>query len=252
MIHNERFIEGYTIHATDGELGKVDAFLFDDEKWTVRYLVVDTRKWLFGRKVLISPISIENIHHEEEYISVNLTKEQVKNSPDIDTEQPVSRAQESRMNRFFGWGSYWEEPGIWGPSVYPSELAQQEVFEMNEETEESRVRKTSELIGYEVSDRDEEEAGQVDSFLIDDQTWKVQYVLVSFEDHEEEIVLPLPAKRITDVSWPETKIHIAASKDTFPNVPTYHPDQIIDEELERQIEDGFAGTGTSSQSRRDS
>jgi hypothetical protein len=104
MIHNEKYIEDYKIHATDDELGKVDGFLFDDENWAIRYLVADTRKWLPGRKVLLSPISIQNINHQADHISFGLTKEQVKNSPDIDTDQPVSRAQEARMNQFLWLG----------------------------------------------------------------------------------------------------------------------------------------------------
>lgn len=49
---------GYSIHATDANIGGVSALLFDDEHWNVRYFVVDTGKWLPGRKVPISPISI--------------------------------------------------------------------------------------------------------------------------------------------------------------------------------------------------
>ncbi|UOQ95193.1 PRC-barrel domain-containing protein [Halobacillus shinanisalinarum] len=81
MIHNEKTIQGYKINATDDELGKVDSFLFDDENWTIRYLVADTRKWLPGRTVLLSPISIKAVNHEEEQVSVHLTKDQVKDSP---------------------------------------------------------------------------------------------------------------------------------------------------------------------------
>ncbi|WP_079478773.1 PRC-barrel domain-containing protein [Halobacillus salinus] len=248
MIHNERFIEGYTIHATDGELGKVDAFLFDDEKWVVRYLVVDTRKWLFGRKVLISPISIQDIHHEEEHISVDLTKEQVKDSPDIDTEQPVSREQEAKVNMFFDWGSYWGEPGIWGSGVYPAELAQQEAMEMaEEEGPESHVRKTSEVIGYEVADRDSGPAGEVDNFLIDDETWKIRYVLIRFTDGEEERIVPVEAERITGISWPDKKVHASIERSALPNAPTYNPEKPFDDDFKRKVHDAFAGTGTMSQ-----
>ncbi|HEX7064256.1 MAG TPA: PRC-barrel domain-containing protein [Bacillales bacterium] len=115
MIHNEEMIHGYKINAEDDELGKADAFLFDDENWTIRYLVADTRKWLPGRKVLISPISVKAVNHEEEQVSVNLTKDQVKSSPDIDSDKPVSRQQELELNQFYGWGNYWGGPGIWDP-----------------------------------------------------------------------------------------------------------------------------------------
>ncbi|ARI75676.1 hypothetical protein [Halobacillus mangrovi] len=238
MLHNEKYIEGYSIHATDDELGQVDAFLFDDEKWAVRYLVADTRKWLPGRKVLLSPISIENINHQADHISVGLTKEQVKNSPDIDTEQPVSRAEEARMNQFFGWGNYWGEPGIWGPGFYPSELVQQEIQEMTEEeAEESHVRKTTEVIGYRVSTYNGE-AGEVDSFLIDDETWKVRYVVIRSEVEEDKKVL-VSTDWITDVDWADQSLHISVEKESFVKAPAYHPDLTINRDYEETIYKAF-------------
>ncbi|MCA0970737.1 PRC-barrel domain-containing protein [Halobacillus litoralis] len=237
MIHNERFIEDYTIDAEDAELGKVDAFLFDDEKWAVRYLAADTRKWLPGRKVLISPISIEKINHDANHISVHLTKEQVKESPDIDTDQPVSREQEARMNLFFGWGNYWGEPGIWGPGFYPSEVVQQEMIEMTEEqSEESHVRKTSEIEGYHVRAKDGV-TGKVESFLIDDETWKIRYVIVKMEDADKKVLLP--SEQIVNVSWAEQTIQTAAIKEAFNQAPAYHPDVSLTPDYEEQIKKAY-------------
>lgn len=59
MLQSVRDLRGYIIHATDGEIGKVDQFLFDDETWTIRYLVVNTGNWLLKKLVLISPIALE-------------------------------------------------------------------------------------------------------------------------------------------------------------------------------------------------
>ena len=58
MLRNFKDLRGYAIRATDGVIGKVDDFYFDDEDWGIRYLVVDTGSWLSGRKVLISPIAL--------------------------------------------------------------------------------------------------------------------------------------------------------------------------------------------------
>ena len=60
MLRSVKSMEGYVLRATDGDIGRCKDFLFDDEFWTVRYMVADTRKWLPGRKVLISPISLES------------------------------------------------------------------------------------------------------------------------------------------------------------------------------------------------
>ncbi|MFT6952145.1 MAG: hypothetical protein ACJAUL_003305, partial [Paraglaciecola sp.] len=69
-----RDIKRFTIAATDGDIGVTQDFLFDDRTWTVRYMYVDTNKWLpLGEKVLISPISLHEIDTDEEKVHVDLS-----------------------------------------------------------------------------------------------------------------------------------------------------------------------------------
>ena len=55
MLTNASLIKGCTVAASDGHIGSVSDFLFDDSTWLVRWLVVDTGNWLSGRKVLLPP-----------------------------------------------------------------------------------------------------------------------------------------------------------------------------------------------------
>jgi len=89
MLRSLEELHGYTIHATDGDIGTVHAFLFDDKTWAIRYLVVDTGAWLPGRQVLLSPVALGQPDWEGQFFPVKLTTEQVQNSPDIDTEKPA-------------------------------------------------------------------------------------------------------------------------------------------------------------------
>ena len=57
MLRSVKSLEGFSIGATDGTIGKVKDFYFDDEAWVIRYAVVNTTAWL-GREVLLSPYSI--------------------------------------------------------------------------------------------------------------------------------------------------------------------------------------------------
>ena len=108
MLYSIKKLTGYKIQAEDGQIGKVRDFYFDDEKWAVRYLVVNTRHWLPGRQVLISPVSIRGKRDLDlQVFPVNLSKEGVKKSPDIDTEMPVSRQKEALLNKYFGWPLFW-------------------------------------------------------------------------------------------------------------------------------------------------
>jgi hypothetical protein len=72
---------GYAIRTTDGDLGKVDEFYFDDQTWTIRYIVAQTGNWLAGRKVLISLVAFGKPELESRTFSVTLTRAQVRNSP---------------------------------------------------------------------------------------------------------------------------------------------------------------------------
>jgi len=83
MLTNITFLKGLVVQATDGELGTVDQFYFDDETWAIRYLTVETGGWLGGRQVLISPFSILHTDWPAKRLNVALTKKQVENSPEI-------------------------------------------------------------------------------------------------------------------------------------------------------------------------
>ncbi len=117
---------GYAIRATDGDLGKVDEFYFDDETWTIRYIVVETGNWLSGRKVLISPVAFGKPELESRTISVNLTRAQVSSSPDIDTERPIYRQHEAELHEYYQWPWRGGYGGTFGTTPLP--LSADEVF----------------------------------------------------------------------------------------------------------------------------
>ena len=108
MLRIVEKLEGLAIDATDGVIGKVKDFYFDDEAWVIRYMVVDTSKWLGGREVLISPYAMGTPNWAGGTIPVTVTMEQVKNSPGIDNAQPVSRQYETA---YLGYYEYWRETG---------------------------------------------------------------------------------------------------------------------------------------------
>src|SRR5665647_1357822 len=102
MLHKATTLKGYTLHSLDGEIGKVRDFYFDDQHWTIRYLVADTGNWLTGRQVLISPHALVVVNTEEEYIAVKLTKEQIEDSPSLRTDKPISRQFEEAYYGYYG------------------------------------------------------------------------------------------------------------------------------------------------------
>src|SRR5438445_511484 len=100
MLRSTSHLKGTSLAATDGEIGSVQDLYFDDLTWTVRYLIVDTGTWLPGRQVLISPRSVRSAT-DENRVPVALSKEQVKNSPSIDTDKPVDRQYEAQYSQYY-------------------------------------------------------------------------------------------------------------------------------------------------------
>src|SRR5665213_2163513 len=108
MLWRASAIDGYAIAASDGDLGTVSDFLFDDTTWLLRWLVVDTGTWLSGRKVLLPPSVLGHLDPKRREVPVRLTVQQVKDSPAIDTDRPVSRQMETDIYDHYGWSPYWD------------------------------------------------------------------------------------------------------------------------------------------------
>jgi sporulation protein YlmC with PRC-barrel domain len=81
MLHRAKDLQGDAIHAEDGEVGSVDDLYFDEEEWDVRYLLVNTRRWIPGRMYLVSPIAIDRESPIEGDIRIDLTREQISRCP---------------------------------------------------------------------------------------------------------------------------------------------------------------------------
>src|SRR5271170_1521909 len=118
MLWNASAINGYAIAASDGRLGTISDFLFDDATWLVRWLVVDTGNWLPGRKVLLPPSVLGHLDAKEHEFSVTLTRHQIKDSPEIDTDKSVSRQMETTVYEYYGWSPYWGSASIGGFGGY--------------------------------------------------------------------------------------------------------------------------------------
>src|SRR5918992_3079264 len=172
MLRSIRELQGYGIEATDGPIGSIHEMLFHDDRWVIRYLVVDTGKWLPGRKVLISPISLGKADESNRRIEADLTRKQIEDSPGIETDKPVSRQYETSYFDYYGYPYYWSGPYLWGAAAYPAPMpmptrTQAEIEEMRARERESsdpHLHSAKEVIGYyiEASDGD---IGHVEEFV---------------------------------------------------------------------------------------
>ena len=107
VLRSAKEVMGYHIQALDDAIGHVDDFVIDDESWTLRYIVVDTRNWLPGRKVLIAPDWFNTMTWAKREVSVNLKRDAVKGSPEYHPPAPISREYETLLYHYYNRPVYW-------------------------------------------------------------------------------------------------------------------------------------------------
>ena len=212
MLQEVKRMQGWTVHALDGEMGKVDELLFDDEHWAVRYVVVETGSWLSKRKVLISPLAFTGLDAPKKTIHVSLTQEKVKNSPDVTTDPPVSRQWETNYSDYYGWPYYWGE----------GDPARSHGDDEKRDHAAAHLRSTKEVIAYTVMATDGS-LGHIDDFLIDDASWKVTYLAVDTKDWWPGKKVLVPPTWIESVSWVGRSVSVGATREHVKNAPSGRP-----------------------------
>ncbi len=234
-----------SIGATDAEVGKVKDAYFDDQHWAVRYLVVDTGGWLSGRKVLISPLSINETDWNARLIHVNLTRDQVQSAPDIDTDKPVSRQHETEYFDHYGYPYYWAGPAMWGPTSFPAgtgaALGQvpppvnpEMLAQREQQSHDPHLRSASEVIGYHIEASDGA-IGHVDDFLFDDEDWSLRYVVVDTRNWLPGRQVLVSAEWVEDVSWSERRAYVGLSREEVRSSPEYDRDLLISADDEERL-----------------
>jgi sporulation protein YlmC with PRC-barrel domain len=181
MERNINGLIGYSIEATDGEIGKVVDFYFDDETWTIRYMIVKTGNWLSGRKVLIPTAVLTKPAVKVSLFPVNMTMEQIRSSPDIDTDKPVSRQQEAMLNQHHFWENYWGS-GSYGGEMGIANKRPVRIKDIDRDPkEDAHLRSIAQVSGYAIHASDGE-IGHVGDFIVDDQTWILNDLVVDTHD----------------------------------------------------------------------
>jgi sporulation protein YlmC with PRC-barrel domain len=234
-------LRGHAILATDGVIGDVDDLYFDDEDWAIRYLVVDTGKWLPGRRVLISPLAVGRPDWMGE-LPVNLTRARVESSPDVDTRKPVSRQHETEYAGYYGYPHYWDGGGLWGMGAYPGSLTAEDRIEDEmrrasrrsapARSGDSHLRSCRAVMGYHIQATDGD-IGHVQDLLIDDHTWAIRYLIVNTSNwwlgHQVLVAPPW----IEAVSWPASTVSVNLTRQAIQHAPPFNAAARVDRELER-------------------
>ncbi len=218
-----RELAGCTLLCADGEIGGIEAFLFDDTSWVVRYLVVTTGARLTGRRALVAPVAVGGVDTNNKTICIELTSMQIENSPPIDTRGRVSRQYEADYYNYYHWPPYWEA----GPSSAQPQTTATGAGEMP-------LRSTTELIGCSVAARDAD-IGYVDDVVVDTRYWAIRYLDVDAGDRWPGRHVLVHPGWVERVSWTDRALSVDLVGDAIKAAPAFDPSSAISRDYEARL-----------------
>ena len=221
MLINATEIEGYGIYATDGEIGGVKDFYFDDHYWAIRYLVADSGTIFPGREVLIAPHALLNTDKNQHQLHVELSRDQIRNSPPLVTDTPITRDYEQRYFGYFGWAPYWGGPYMWGysPLIFRNRPDNTELIE-DDRLADPDLHSVNEVRGYDISALDGD-LGHVEDFIIDDEVWAIRYLVIDTRNWWPGKKVLVAPSWVDGVSWADTIVHISLPRDQMKEAPEF-------------------------------
>jgi uncharacterized protein YrrD len=254
MLNELSSLKGFGLQGNDGTLGTVADFLFDDSTWKVRWLVADDGGWLTGRKFLIHPSAVVSVEPAIKGFTVALTKEQVKSSPEILEDRPVSQQMQNDLYDYYGWSPLWSGGmfggGVYGgmsgiampvaaPGLFGNGNAREAVHGDRRdaatlEEGDPHLRSFAEVTGYHVQATDGD-IGHVQDLLVDEASWTIGYFLVDtsnwwFGQH----VLVSPSS-VKEVDWSERHVRLEITRERVKSSPSWRPGQDLDDDLQRRL-----------------
>ena len=253
------------VHASDGEVGAVKDFLFDDRSWKIRWIEVETGHWLPGRRVLIHPSAVAPLSlppkpalpmmspGQAVELAVDLTKAQIEAGPQAQADEPVTRQMESLLYDYYGWDAYWGVTHFGAAALSHSELkivpeaeqrdADAETFSLGDV---SGLRSVGSVKGAHVHALDGD-IGHVENLLADDSNWEIRYLVIATRNWWPGKVVQLSPYAVKDADWSNRRVNVNVTREQVKSAPAWDPlalaDQASEEALHRHF--GWPGYGGS-------
>jgi uncharacterized protein YrrD len=219
VLQNIQQLYGKKLGATDGDIGHVRDFYFDDKTWAIRYMVVDTASWLLGRQVLLTPHAFVNralgrSDADTDALRVNLTRQQIEDSPSIYSHRPVSRQQEEEYFRYYRWPTYWQDGGTLGLASFPVVTPPPEArsHHGHNQREDLHLRSTKTVAGYHLH-ATEGQIGTVSGFIVDGKNWTICEVVVETGYWYAGKMIRVLSKNIDRISYDDSTVFVNITMD---------------------------------------
>lgn len=247
MLRSIKDLIGYPIHATDGHFGRVADCLFDDKEWGLRYLVVHTHGLLDRHDVLISPRDLDQpgAGWFERHVPVTLTKQQIEDSPTVDTDKPVSKLYEEEYARYHRHVVYWEGSMIWGATLVPHlkrpdrDSARAAMHDRRMKWIADRtLRSANEVIGYHAKATDGD-IGKVRDLILQTDQWRIRHLAVDSTKWLPGGNVLIDVDWAEDFNWAEELVSVNHTKEEIRNAPPFHPLDAVNRDYEKELYDYY-------------
>ncbi|CAN5582905.1 PRC-barrel domain-containing protein [soil metagenome] len=246
MLQSINDLKGYKIIATDGEIGNIEEFYFEDTTLAVRYLVANTGSWLTGKQNLIAPFAITHLDREKRTIHVNLTKLQVTNSPGVDKHLPVSRQMEKLVSDYYGDRYYWDErPNLTsaqlasanaaGASVKAAVTSQPFVAATAPDV---HLRSMQEIATYKIAAYDGE-IGELEDFFVETDDWSIRYIGADTGNWLPGKHVLISTLWVGQFNWSQRKVYVNLNGEQIKNSPDYEKVTAISREYETRLHEHY-------------
>ena len=226
MLIASKQIRSCSLEGADGTVGTVKDVLFDGRVWKIRYFDVDTGQWLPGRRVILSPETIQAADYAARKLATTLTKEQVEESPPLTSELPVSRQHEIELARYYAWGAYWAN--VTAAAEPEPEL----------EEGDPNLRSIRGVSGYHLQATDGE-IGHVADFIVDDAEWEIRYLVIDTRNWLPGRHVLIPPGWAQSINWSTKEVELALARDVIEKSPEYDPDAPINRRYEEVFYDYY-------------
>ncbi|MBF0289362.1 MAG: PRC-barrel domain-containing protein [SAR324 cluster bacterium] len=237
MLKSAIEIIGYSLKAKDGEIGQCKDFLFDDEFWTVRYMVAKTGKWLLEQDVLISTKSLDKPDWKRQIFPIHLSKSQINKAPGIETDKPVSKQFEAVNDQKFEWPFYWGSSYGLGTLLCPA-LSNEGIpseHQINKQNGDEHLRSIHEVTGYQVTGTDGE-VGLVSDFVVDVETWAIWYMIVNTGNWLKKNTVLISQASVDSIDWLEKRVSVKLSGEQVQNCPQYDSSILVNNQEGQQYD----------------
>jgi hypothetical protein len=242
MLTSLAALDDYAVVGPDAgaHLGRIRDTYFEDRRWSIRHLVVETGHWPGHHRVLVSPWSVRGLDPERRVLQTDLTGQELAESPDADSDKPVSRQHAIDLARYYGFYGF---PYHWLGTAPVSEqwmaagggeVAVVTLAPRLRRAGDRHLRSARAVLGYCVHAH-EDDVGHVSDFLFGDAAWAIRHVSVVLRRGLSRRRVLVPVGFVSRVDWDAGAVSVALPASVLRNAPEYDPARPFGPDLEARL-----------------